>query len=363
MSPEQARGLPVDKRTDIWAFGCVLYEMLTGRVAFAGDTVSDSIAKILEREPDWSALPAATPASIRRLLLRCLAKDPKKRLRDIGDVQDRDRRDRRGAAGRDRHGGAARSSDEPRRQWLPWVALAAVAAAVGAWAAHDQPTTDENPLAERDVLAASRIGQGTEEQAEISPDGRFVAFLADRDGQFDVWLSQLGTGEFRQPHARPPPDDDARESPAKPRILGRRVGHLVQSSRAIPDEKRSLMPLTGGVARPFLGAGQSTPSWSPDDDRLVRLSPPIGDPLFLADRTGANPDDRACPGQRKPQGGRLRAAVDWLRGRSVTGESGETNRSFSRKACTHTIRSGHQTANGFTSCTGRTRSARWTCGA
>ena len=63
MSPEQARGLPVDKRTDIWAFGCVLYEMLTGRVTFAGDTVSDSIARILEREPDWSALPAATPAA------------------------------------------------------------------------------------------------------------------------------------------------------------------------------------------------------------------------------------------------------------------------------------------------------------
>ena len=63
MSPEQARGLPVDKRTDIWAFGCVLYEMLTGRVTFAGDTVSDSIAKILEREPDWSALPADDAAS------------------------------------------------------------------------------------------------------------------------------------------------------------------------------------------------------------------------------------------------------------------------------------------------------------
>ena len=87
MSPEQARGLPVDKRTDIWAFGCVLYEMLTGRVAFAGDTVSDSIAKILEREPDWSALPAAVPARVRSLIVRCLEKDPRQRLRDIGEAR------------------------------------------------------------------------------------------------------------------------------------------------------------------------------------------------------------------------------------------------------------------------------------
>src|SRR4029079_2208203 len=72
MSPEQARGQRLDKRTDVWAFGCVLYEMLTGRVAFAGHTVSDSIAKILEREPESSALPAGTPASIQRLLVRCL---------------------------------------------------------------------------------------------------------------------------------------------------------------------------------------------------------------------------------------------------------------------------------------------------
>ena len=87
MSPEQARGQAVDKRTDIWAFGCVLYEMLTGRPAFRGETVSDTIAAILEREPDWSALPAQTPASIRRLLQRCLEKDPKRRLRDIGDAR------------------------------------------------------------------------------------------------------------------------------------------------------------------------------------------------------------------------------------------------------------------------------------
>ena len=87
MSPEQARGKTVDKRTDIWAFGCVLYEMLTARPAFAGETSSDTIVAILEREPDWSALPAQTPPSIRRLLQRCLEKDPKRRLRDIGDAR------------------------------------------------------------------------------------------------------------------------------------------------------------------------------------------------------------------------------------------------------------------------------------
>ena len=86
MSPEQARGQPVDKRTDIWAFGCVLYEMLTGKTTFAGDTVTDLLAAILERKPNWQHLPAGTPASVRRLLQRCLEKDESKRLRDIGDA-------------------------------------------------------------------------------------------------------------------------------------------------------------------------------------------------------------------------------------------------------------------------------------
>jgi Tol biopolymer transport system component len=87
MSPEQARGQVVDKRTDIWAFGCVLYEMLTGRIAFKGDTVSDTIGAILRAEPEWDALPPATPAHVRLLLQRCLEKDPKRRLRDIGDAR------------------------------------------------------------------------------------------------------------------------------------------------------------------------------------------------------------------------------------------------------------------------------------
>jgi hypothetical protein len=86
MSPEQARGQAVDARTDVWAFGCVLYEMLAGRQVFHGATASDIIAKILERDPDWEALPEATPASIRRLLRRCLEKDPKSRLHSIADA-------------------------------------------------------------------------------------------------------------------------------------------------------------------------------------------------------------------------------------------------------------------------------------
>ena len=87
MSPEQARGRVVDKRSDIWSFGCVLYECLAGRQAYQGETASDVIARILEREPDWSALPAATPARVRTLLSRCLRKDPHERLRDIGDAR------------------------------------------------------------------------------------------------------------------------------------------------------------------------------------------------------------------------------------------------------------------------------------
>jgi serine/threonine protein kinase len=86
MSPEQARGRPLDRRTDIWAFGCVRYELLTGRQLFGGETISDTLAAVLRAEPDFSALPPNTPPHLRRLLQLCLERDPARRLRDIGDA-------------------------------------------------------------------------------------------------------------------------------------------------------------------------------------------------------------------------------------------------------------------------------------
>jgi serine/threonine protein kinase len=87
MAPEQAKGRPADKRSDIWAFACVLYEMLTGKRAFEGEDVSDTLAAVLRGDPDWAALPSTAPRAITHVLRRCLQRDPKQRLHDIADVR------------------------------------------------------------------------------------------------------------------------------------------------------------------------------------------------------------------------------------------------------------------------------------
>ncbi len=87
MAPEQAKGKTADKRADIWAFGCVLFEMLTGGRPFNGDSINDTLAAVIKDPPDWNALPAVTPAPIRRVLTRCLEKDLRRRLRDIADAR------------------------------------------------------------------------------------------------------------------------------------------------------------------------------------------------------------------------------------------------------------------------------------
>src|SRR5262249_29703771 len=87
MSPEQIKGRAVDRRADIWAFGAVLFEMLSGRLAFRGEDVPETLAAVLQQEPDWSAIPGPTPAPVRNLIARCLERDPRQRLRDIGEAR------------------------------------------------------------------------------------------------------------------------------------------------------------------------------------------------------------------------------------------------------------------------------------
>ena len=186
MSPEQARGLMVDKRTDIWAFGCVLYEMLTGRVAFAGDTVSDSIAKILEREPDWSLLPTTVPAPIRRLLFRALAKDPKKRLRDIGEV-----RLEIDGIGDALPGPVERPAGPPpvRRRWPQWsqaVALASAVAVAGlaGWLLKPLPATALTRFVH--VLPQGQMLNGSRGAhiVAMSPDGSRLVYSGAPHGLY-----------------------------------------------------------------------------------------------------------------------------------------------------------------------------------
>ena len=277
MSPEQARGKTVDKRADIWAFGCVLYEMLTGKAAFGGETLTDIVAAVVTNEPDWAGLPGSVPHAVRRLLRRCLEKDPKRRLRDIGDA--RVELDESNASVEPVQ---ARSNN--RRLWM-WTAAAvvvALAAGVGVWNARRPATVLENPLANAQFTRFTDF-PGTELDAAISPDGRFIAFLADREGQFDIWLSQVGSGRYV--NLTPDQQDDRR--------VVRTVGFSGDGSEIViggsPDGRRmQLMPLLGGTPRVFLGETAINAAWSPDGARMVYHTRDDGDPMFVADRTGAN---------------------------------------------------------------------------
>jgi Tol biopolymer transport system component len=291
MSPEQARGLSVDKRADVWAFCCVLYEMLTGRVAFPGETASDTIAKILEREPEWSALPAPTPAPIRRVLMRGLAKDPKRRLRDIADIRIEIDGINESLPGVSEGLVTARAPTTTRSAWLPWAALIALAAGVVVWETRQRYTV-ESPLA---AAHFSRFTdwEGAELAAEISPDGKFVAFMSDAAGEFDIWVKQVGTGSFRNLTENIGPL-------SAPGIL-RNFGfsgdgaEIWLSTSNDSGGPKILIPLTGGTPRAFLGKGDVAPSWSLDDRRIVYFNNANGDPLFVADRSGSDASRVVAP--------------------------------------------------------------------
>ena len=194
MSPEQARGKAVDRRTDVWAFGCVLFEMITGRMVFPGATVSDTIAAVLERSPDWTALPPATPPAVRRVLARCLEKDPKQRWRDVGDVRvELDDTE----AGRPQADGASPKTSRAaeRAAWALLVALAAAVAVVATPMFRTAPAPAEirfNLLFPRGVAANSA-------QLAISPDGQQIVVAPSFGVQqpSPLWLRPLASTSGR----------------------------------------------------------------------------------------------------------------------------------------------------------------------
>ncbi|HSD26224.1 MAG TPA: protein kinase, partial [Vicinamibacteria bacterium] len=218
MSPEQARGKSVDRRTDIWAFGCLLYELLTGRRAFAGDTVTDTLAGILHVEPDWSALPAATPPAVVRLVRRCLDKDPRRRLQAIGEARlELEELAQVSASGR-----LVVREDAPvpspvaRPSGVRPLLLGAgallggvVLGALSAWLLKPPPPRPVTWLS-LGLAPAEQLTEGRPRfrAFALSPDGRRVVFSGSRAGSTDLYVRALD-----RPEATVIPGTSAAESP------------------------------------------------------------------------------------------------------------------------------------------------------
>jgi Tol biopolymer transport system component len=223
MSPEQARGLPVDARTDVWAFGCVLYEMLTARRAFAGATATDVLAAVLERDPDWAALPAGLPPTIRSLLQRCLKKDPRQRLHHIADARFALEDALAGPSSGEVAAAGGLGTAAPQLARALWrhplpLGLALVALCLGgalAWSVSRTPATPpKEPAYLSLVLPPDQSFTNT--PCAISPDGRDLVYVAVAD------------------EGPPGPEGD------EPRLYHRRLTE--PSGRALPGTERAIAP-------------------------------------------------------------------------------------------------------------------------
>ncbi len=319
MSPEQARGRPVDPRTDIWSFGVMLYECLTGASPFVGETVSDSIAAILQAEVDFDRLPAATPRSVRRVLRRCLERDKDRRYRNIGDVG---LELVEASEGRDEEPAQTAAVDGRGRTKLAWAvaagALLALAATV-AWVglrpgeAPMRLVADIVPL-DPEAVVSSRAGPPA-----ISPDGARLAIVVERATEMSLIVRDLSTGdeqtvasgdEIRGPFWSP----DSR-------------------SLAFFDGERMLILAPGG-ARPEPVPGVTVPrlrlatgSWAPDGtiiysrmpEGLMRVRPFNGKPEFLLDPFPDRSGDRVVFPSFLPDGRRFLFLLFESEGGGATG--------------------------------------------
>jgi eukaryotic-like serine/threonine-protein kinase len=258
MSPEQARGRAVDKRTDVWAFGCVLYEMLTGSAAFGRETVTDTIAAVVGAEPDWTSLPSETPAGVRRVLTRCLQKDAKRRLHDIADA----RIELEDAM-------AAPAVPAPVAWAATWARPALLALLIGSalaagvlWLARDRFGRPVETPPDARVVRLTDL-PGLEESPAISPDGKSVAFTAGVSGKRQLFVQLVAGGAPLQITRDPVDHEYPRWSPDSSSIF-------YFSAAAQGELQGSIweIPALGGVPRRVLNSVGGA-DVSPTDGRLA----------------------------------------------------------------------------------------------
>ena len=262
MSPEQAKAKSVDRRADIWAFGCVLYEMLTGKMAFSGETVTDTLAAVIKEEPDWMRLPVPMPARVRVLLQRCLQKEPKQRLRDIGDARISIEEVLSGAPEASPSAAVALASVPFWRGALPWALAGLVAGALIAglsvWKfAAPAPNSDMH-------FSAVTNFAGVQAQPAISPDGRSVAFVSNSDGHFNVYVGLLRGGNLVRITRDPNIESAPSWSPD-----GTTLAYAQLNQSGIWDVWE--VPALGGTARRVI-LNAADPAWSPDGHSLAYLN-------------------------------------------------------------------------------------------
>jgi Tol biopolymer transport system component len=280
MSPEQVRGEPIDPRSDIFSFGAVLYEMLTGKRAFKRETSAETMTAILREEPPaLSETGGQGPPELQRLLTRCLEKSVARRFQSASDL----------AFALESLSGASSGTSiakgvpqrKSMRAWLPWVVAAALLLGTAAWEMTRPPVAPANPL---EKAHFTRVTDLKSVEAAISPDGRFVAFVSDHDGPFDVWFSQVGTG-----HVTNLTQGKAGPLPGPLRSVGfSGDGSEIWVGGGDVGMRLRLMLLTGGTPRNFLSDEVVNLAWSPDGERIVYHTFAKGDPMFVADRSGAN---------------------------------------------------------------------------
>jgi eukaryotic-like serine/threonine-protein kinase len=301
MSPEQARGKHIDKRADIWAFGVVLWEMLTGTRLFGGDTISDTLASVLREDPDWSLLPADTPPAVRRLLRRCFVKDPKARLHDIADA-------------RLELEDASRPAEDraPIRPWrpprLPWVvaAVATVVAAVAVWWLGHQGAAPAPAIWSQYTRLTDQVGE--ENWPAIAPDGQSFAYTSRARGSWDIYVQRIGGRNPALVAADPALDESAPAfSPD-----GATIAYHESSAKG----GIFIVGATGESARRLTDFGFN-PAWSPDGKQIVFCTEEVTDPhlrsgtseLWVVDAAGGTPkkiyDGDAVQPAWSPSGARI----------------------------------------------------------